>query len=171
MASKRTAREQPRTWPDEQQYWKQQIETIGRGAWFLDTSAILSTMQRDDAVIQFLDSIVGDQLITSTYVVAETVRRIVKSKDREFSGPNGEQKSALAVFLLARWLDEHRVRIICPTDPVFDQAKTDYIAQSYIGCDLVDILSVVIVRGLEQTRIVSLDRAHFGRLGLVCYPT
>jgi predicted nucleic acid-binding protein len=145
---------------------------LGRKVIFVDTGVILDALLREPTECrEFLErQLVGDQLITSTYVIAETVRRIVKSKDREFVGPSGEQYDALALHFLKRWLSEHNVKVICPPLIIFDHVRQEFGKYSYSGCDLVDLLSYTIVTGLQQTRILAKD-AHFSRLGLTCLPS
>jgi predicted nucleic acid-binding protein len=107
----------------------------------------------------------SDRLVTSTYVIAEAIRRLIKSKPREFVGPGGEQKTDLALYLLFQWLSDNKVAIICPPEAVFDEAKRLFREHRALGCDLSDVISYVIVRGLEQDRILSQD-GHFRSLGL-----
>jgi len=151
-------------------FWEEQIRIHGRRLFFVDTGGILKALERDETFVDFFDSIVGEQLITSTYVLAEVVRRIVKSDNPgRFIGPSGERGTTLAVYVLTAWIQSNRVRVICPPEQVFHAAKNEFVRNQGIGCDLVDVISFVIVVGLQQNRIVSADR-HFRSLGLVCYP-
>ena len=170
MPRKRSSRKTQPTQQPPDHFWQEQIRIYGRRVFFIDTGGILSTFERNESVIDFLDSLVGDQLITSTYVLAEAVRRIIKSDfpDR-FVGPGGERSSELAVHVLTKWLEAQNVKVICPPEQVFDGATAMLARYKDVGWDLVDAISYVIVCGLEQTRIVSPD-GHFRRVGLICYP-
>ena len=53
-------------------------------------------------------------------------------------------------------------------EAVFELATAEF-KGIHFGCDLSDVLSYVIVRGLEQSRIVSTDK-HFMQLGLQLVP-
>ena len=152
-------------------YWDDQVRQFGRKEIFIDTGAILESLQPDgDEVREFLESgLLGDRLITSTYVIAEAVRRMVKSRTNEFIGPDGERCGDLAQHFLQRWLQQHLVRVICVPDYVFEDAKASYARVRHHGCDLIDTLSYVIVSGLQQTRIVAKDE-HFAALGLMRLP-
>jgi predicted nucleic acid-binding protein len=152
-------------------FWQEQIKVFGRRAFFVDTGGILKMLEADEAVIDFFDSLVGDQLITSTYVLTEVVRRIIKADHpNRFVGPRGERHSDLAIYVITEWIENHGIRVICPPEEVFNAAKAVFARNRGIGCDLVDVLSFVIVSGLEQNRIVSPDH-HFRSLGLACYPS
>ncbi len=151
-------------------YWQDQIYHLGREVFYVDTGAILECLNpEDERFSAFFDSVVGDRLVTSSYVVAETVRRLLKSKPNKFRGPAGEQKCALAVHFLRRWLEERNVSILHIPQEVFDAARKEFEKKKAIGCDLTDVISYVIVLGLEQRRIVSPDR-HFQSLCLTCLP-
>jgi predicted nucleic acid-binding protein len=158
--------------PEVEDFWRQQVMNLGRKVFFVDTSVILDAITRAPSESRdFLErQLVGDQLITSTYVIAETVRRVVKSKEKEFVGPSGEQYGTLALYFLNAWLSEYSVKVICPPSIVFDNAKLEFEKHNYLGCDLVDLLSYTIVKGLQQTRILAKDK-HFTKLGLVCFPS
>jgi predicted nucleic acid-binding protein len=151
-------------------YWQEQIRTHGRRVFFIDTGGILKLLEGDQAFGDFFDSVVGDQIVTSTYVLSEVVRRIVKTDHpSRFKGPTGEVGPELALYVLTEWLETSNVRVICPPEEVFDYARQTYSESRGIGCDLVDIISFVIVEGFEQKRIISPDN-HFRILGLICYP-
>jgi len=152
-------------------YWTEQVQgAVGRKAFFVDTAAILESLAPNDSEFgQFFDELVGERLVTSTYVVAETVSRMVKSKPRQFVGPGGEQNFALALYFVRRWLIDRNVVVLCVPDFIFEYAKEHFAGIEHVGCDLVDTLSYVIVRGLGQERIISRD-THFQQLGLMCYP-
>lgn len=157
--------------PSLNDFWQGQIRSLGRRVFFVDTGGILKTLEADEAFTEFFDSLVGDQLITSTYVLSEVVRRIIKADHpNRFVGPAGERHSDLAVYVLTQWLETHNVKILCPPEEVFNAAKAMFAENRSIGCDLVDVLSYVIVKGFQQSRIVSSD-AHFRKLGLACFPT
>ncbi len=152
-------------------YWQNQIQHLGRNVFYVDTGAILECLNPEDELFSaFFDGVVGDRLVTSSYVVAETVRRLVKSRPNQFRGPAGEQAFELAVHFLRRWLEQHNVSVLHIPQDVFDAARTEFEQKKHIGCDLTDVISYVIVVGLEQTRIVSSDRRHFQSLALTCLP-
>jgi predicted nucleic acid-binding protein len=152
-------------------YWLGQIQQLGRNVFYVDTSAILECLNPNDELFNpFFDRVVGGRLVTSSYVVAETVRRLVKSKHNEFIGPGGIQHSDLAVHFLRRWLEERDVSVLYVPQEVFGAARTEFEREEGIGCDLTDVISYVIVVGLQQTRIVSKDRRHFQSFALTCLP-
>ncbi len=151
-------------------YWRDQIRQLGRKVFYVDTGAILECLNpKDDRFNAFFDGVVGGRLVTSSYVVAETVRRLVKSKRNQFIGPAGIQHSELAVHFLRGWLEEHDVSILYIPEEVFGTARTEFERLKGIGCDLTDVISHLIVVGLEQSCIVSPD-GHFRSLGLTCLP-
>ncbi len=151
-------------------YWQEQIQLLGRGIFYVDTGAILECLNPEDELFSaFFKSVVGGRLVTSTYVVAETVSRLVKAKPHKFVGPAGQQASELAVHFLRGWLEEHDVSILYIPEEVFGTARTEFERKKGIGCDLTDVISYLIVVGLEQSRIVSPD-GHFRSLGLTCLP-
>jgi len=153
----------------EDTYWQDQIGHLGRNVFYVDTGAILECLNPEDERFNaFFDRVVG-RLVTSSYVVAETVRRLVKSKPYKFIGPAGQQASELAVHFLRAWLEERDVSIIYVPQEVFGTARTEFERKSSIGCDLTDVISYLIVVGLEQSRIVSPD-GHFRSFGLTCLP-
>jgi len=155
----------------EDTYWQHQIRDLGRKVLYVDSGAVLECLNpEDERFSAFFDSVVGDRLVTSSYVVAETVRRLVKSKPNQFSGPAGQQASELAVHFLRCWLEERNVSILHIPQEVFDAARKEFERKKRIGCDLTDVISYVIVVGLQQTRIVSPDRRHFQSLALTCLP-
>lgn len=154
-------------------YWQGQIRDFGRKTLYVDTGAILEYFnQDDDRFSDFFDhGLVGDRLVTSSYVVAETVSRLVKAKQPyKFVGPGGQQNSELAVHFLRAWLDEHDVSVLHIPEEVFGAARMQFEQRKDIGCDLIDVISYAIVVGLQQTRIVSPDRHHFQSLALTCLP-
>ena len=152
-------------------YWQDQIGRLGRGVFYVDTGAILESLNpQDERFNAFFDGVIGDRLVTSSYVVAETVRRLVKSKPNQFRGPAGQQASELAVHFLRSWLEEHNVSVLHIRQELFDAARTEFERNKHIGCDLTDVISYLIVVGLQQTRIVSSDRRHFQSLKLICLP-
>ncbi len=151
-------------------YWQDQIRRLGHKVFYVDTGAILECLNpEDDRFDAFFARAVGDRLVTSSYVVAETVGRLVKAKPYKFIGPAGQQASELAVHFLRGWLEEHDVSILYIPEQVFSRARTEFEAKRGIGCDLTDVISYLIVLGLGQEHIVSPDR-HFQALGLICLP-
>jgi len=148
-------------------FWREQIRQLGRNLFFVETGFVVASFDpsKRTAAEALLKELVSGRLITSTYVITESVRRIVKSKFREFLGPKGEQKTDLAIHFLFDWLKEHNVTIICPPECVFREAIRVFRQHRALGCDLTDVLSFVLVRGLEQDRILSQD-GHFRSLGL-----
>lgn len=152
-------------------YWHELIANLGRKVMFIDTGAILSTFDPgDDRFRNFFKSAVGYRFVTSTYVVAETVRRLVKAGVKsQFCGPNGERTLALSRHILKVWLEERNVFTICIPETVFEATKVKYCTRHGVDCDLTDLLSADIVRGLEQKEILSPD-SHFQQLGLQCLP-
>ena len=168
----RSANSAPRFSAEDEGFWLGLLRSLGRRTLFVDSCAILDYFNMsDDRITRFLEEeLVGDQLITSTYVIAETVRRLAKlSSPHRFTGPSGERGGALACYVLRTWLAEHDVVVICVPMSIFEQAKMQFQRFHRIGCDLTDILSHLIVAGLQQNRILSTDD-HFRRLGLHLLP-
>ena len=151
-------------------YWQEQIQEFGHKTLYVDTGAILECLNPEDEQFNaFFDRVVGDRLVTSSYVVAETVRRLVKSRPNKFIGPARQRTSDLAAYFLRAWLEEHDVSILYIPEEVFGTARTEFEGTKSIGCDLTDVISYLIVVGLEQGRIVSPD-SHFQCFGLSCLP-
>jgi predicted nucleic acid-binding protein len=150
-------------------YWKKQISQLGRNVMFVDAGAILEAHTPGDERYSHYFSTVTDKLITSSFVVAETVRRLVKSRPYDFQGPSGQQAAALAIHFIRTWLADHRVEVLHLPKEVFEFASQTFEGRADIGCDLNDIISFIVVTGLEQKRIVAKDR-HFRDLGLTLLP-
>lgn len=138
---------------------------------YVDTGAIVGVFERGATKFnEFFDGLAGFRLVTSTYVIAESVRRLVKSKTPDnFIGPGGEKTVALALHLLRAWLDVNNFTVLCIPEEVFNEAKRLYPTYCGTHCDLTDVISLTIVHGLEQTEIVSPD-GHFQSFGLRCLP-
>lgn len=152
-------------------YFTDLIRRHGR-ALYWDTSAILNCFSPEDGrFVNYLAEVDGQPLATSTFVVTETVRRMVKSETpNKFIGPGGARKADLARYLLTNWLQEHRITVLHPDPEVFNRAREVFLNQHHVfGCDLCDTLSYIMVKGLEQERIVAVDR-HFRSMGLMCLP-
>jgi hypothetical protein len=167
MTPKRRDRDSPT-----KEYFSTLIRTHGRKLLYWDTGAILGCFEQGGGrFLDLLNQSVGDRLATSSYVVAETVRWIVKSKpSTKFHGPQGERGPELVRHLLMQWLTEKGIEVLYPEPSVFNAARDLYVTQYHaFGCDLCDTLSFVIVKGLEQQRIVSPD-GHFRSMGLLCLP-
>ncbi|HUT61279.1 MAG TPA: PIN domain-containing protein [Phycisphaerae bacterium] len=151
-------------------YWQDQIRQLGRKVFYVDTGAILECLNpEDDRFNAFFEGVVGGRLVTSSYVVAETVSRLVKAKPYKFVGPAGQQGCELAVHFLRGWLEERDVSVLYIPQEVFVAARAEFEQKKSIGCDLTDVISYLIVVGLEQSHIVSPD-GHFRTLGLMCLP-
>lgn len=154
-------------------YFATLIQTHGRRLLYWDTGAILKCFEPGEGrFADLLTQNAGDRLVTSTFVVAETVRRIVKSSAprHKFRGPRGEQGVDLVRSLLRNWLAEKSIEVLHPDQIVFAAAKEMFVTRHHaLGCDLSDTLSYVMVKGLEQPRIVSPD-GHFRAMGLLCLP-
>jgi predicted nucleic acid-binding protein len=144
----------------------------GRNLLYLDTSAIIGTLERgNEKFDRLLEGLIGYTFVTSTYVVAESIRRLVKAKkEAKFSGPLGERNVALARYVLKTWLIENSVRVICIPGEIFDEVSKRYCSDNPVQCDLTDLISFAIVNGLQQKQIVS-DDGHFRDLGLQCLPS
>lgn len=157
--------------PELTTFFADQIQKLGRGVLFVDTGAIVGCVDRDDhSFPAFFDELVGERLITSTYVLVECVRRIVKAKVvSQFVGPKGERGVDLALHILQEWLKAHDVVVLTVPEAVFDAAKRSLEQHRGLNCDLTDMLSFEIIQGLEQQRIVAKD-AHFKSLGLNVLP-
>jgi len=155
----------------EDPYWQDQVRLLGRNLFFLDTGAILGALTPGNRRFSdFIDqTLLGERLVTSAFVVAETVRRIVKDKHEGQVGPGGERGKDLAQFVTTTWLAQHSVTVLHIPEPVFEAARGTFSARATIPCDLTDIISYQIVKGLGQNRIVADDR-HFEMLGLTCLP-
>jgi len=157
--------------PSKSPFFRETIERLGRRALFVDTGAIVGCMEAgDEAFPAFFDELIGEKLITSTYVLAECVRRIVKAQHPDqFVGPSGERSVQLALHILKDWLTERNVYVLNVPDDVFEDAKRSLEKHQGLKCDLTDILSYEIIQGLQETRIVSKD-SHFKSLGLDVLP-
>lgn len=154
------------------EYFQELISRLGRRALYVDTNAIVGYFERgNDKFKQFIDkSGIGFRFVTSTYVLSETVRRLVKSNTPEnFVGPNGEKTKRLSLYVLQKWLATHNVHVICVPSDIFDVARKAYGEKEQINCDLTDIISYTIVSGLQQRAILT-DDSHFKYLGLSCLP-
>ena len=150
-------------------YWHQQISLLGRGTIFVDSGAILEAHNRQDKNYSQFFKTATFKFVTSSFVVAETARRFIKSAPYQFCGPAGEQQIALAIHFIRNWLTENRVVVLHVPEVVFDQACRTFEGNRHTGCDLNDIISFVIVKGLEQSRIAAKD-SHFRTLGLTLLP-
>jgi predicted nucleic acid-binding protein len=154
------------------EYWNEQIARLGKNALFVDTGAIIGVFERGVSRFSdfFSDEANSFRFVTSTYVVAESVRRLVKSNTHErFIGPGGEKTATLALHILRAWLDEHNFTVLCIPEDVFNEAKRLYRTYCGIHCDLTDVISLAIVQGLDKTEIVAAD-GHFKSFGLRCLP-
>ena len=154
-----------------EEYWKEQIARLGKNVLFVDTSAIVGVFERGvEQFSHFFDGLTDYRFVTSTYVVTETVRRLVKSKTRDgFMGPSGETTVALALHVLREWLDSYNFTVLCIPEDVFNEARQAYPRWSGIHCDLTDVISLTIVNGLNGSQIVTGD-GHFLSFGLRCLP-
>jgi hypothetical protein len=152
-------------------FWEDQIRSFGRSVHFIDTQGILECWEKDSLVNEHLERSIGVTFLTSTYVLAEAVRRLVKAQlQNQHKGPGGERGKDLAVHLLTDWLTLHDVRTICPPLEAFEYATKVYTSEyRALGCDLCDVISFVIVKGMEQDAIISTD-SHFASMGLVLLP-
>jgi predicted nucleic acid-binding protein len=150
-------------------YWQTQIAWLGRNLVFVDSGAILEAHTRGDTRYAQFFQTATDKFVTSSFVITETVRRLIKSGDYVFRGPSGQQHIDLAVHFIRAWLADNHVTILHIPPSVFDLASKTFEGKRSIGCDLNDIISYIIVRGLEQNRIASKDR-HFNALGLTVLP-
>jgi predicted nucleic acid-binding protein len=148
-------------------FWKNQRAKLGRGIVFVDSGAILEAYTPNDKTYGHFFQSAADRFVTSPFVIAETVRRFVKSKG-QFRIPDGKNV-AIACHFIQTWLEEHRVIVLHIPDEVFEAARKAFEEKHGIGCDLNDIISFQIVQGLEQDRIVAKDR-HFSALGLTLLP-
>src|ERR1043165_7081645 len=66
MARRRVAKSKGVAVPDLSVFWQDQIRTLGRKVFFVDTGGILKTLEDDPNTIEFFTSIVGVRLLTST---------------------------------------------------------------------------------------------------------
>src|SRR5438128_1487697 len=88
------------------QFWGEQIRILGRSVLFVETGFVLASLAPSTRSVvegllrELVTNPFSDRLVTSTYVIAEAIRRIVKSKPREFLGPGGEQRTDLAIYFL-----------------------------------------------------------------------
>lgn len=157
--------------PAKSPYFEKTIQTLGRRALFVDTGAIVGCMDaEDEAFPAFFDELIGEKLVTSTYVLAECVRRIIKAqRPDQFVGPAGQRNVQLALHILTDWLTERNVHVLSVPEDVFEQAKRSLQKHQGLKCDLTDILSYEIIQGLQENRIVAKD-THFKSLGLDVLP-
>lgn len=157
--------------PAKSRYFQELIQQLGRRALFVDTGAIVGCVERDDeAFPAFFDELVNEKLVTSTYVLAECVRRIVKAqRPDQFIGPAGQRGVQLALHVLQDWIAERNVLVLNVPKEVFEDAKRALRTHQGLNCDLTDMLSLEIVRGLQERRIVAKD-SHFKSLDLDVLP-
>jgi predicted nucleic acid-binding protein len=148
-------------------FWQEQIRVLGRRLVYVETGFVLAILAPSEQAQArgLLKELLSDRLVTSTYVITEAVRRIIKSRPHEFVGPSGERNIDLALYFLFEWIRDNNVVVISPPECVFNEAQRVLRDRCAIGCDLTDVLSFVIVRGLEQNRILAKD-SHFRALGL-----
>lgn len=140
------------------------------GTLFVDTSAILAAFEPGEVAFNDFLQTTTDPLVTSSYVVAETVRRLVKQKNTEpFKGPAGERGWTLAEHFVLRWLQERGVSIVCVPDDIWKLSVGAFSNFASIACDLTDIMSFAIIQGLGQNRILARD-GHFASLALMVLP-
>lgn len=171
MARKQPRRAEAASVSPTEAYWVEARQTLGRDVFFIDTGAILKSFEENDQVYsEFFETTIGT-FVTSSYTIVETVRRLVKDRHRQFIGPGGERSVDLALYLLRRWVQAYEVQVMHLPEAVYQEALDVFEEKRYLACDLNDILSAQIVKGLEQTRIVTSDRRHFPQLGLDCLPT
>lgn len=151
-------------------FFQEVIKHHGRGVIYIDTSAILDAFSEKDDLLRFLNDWDGG-LITSNFVVVETVRRVTKARGPVgFKGPAGERGRDLACHFLSDWLTERKVIVLTIPEAVFDVARVQFPGIKGVAeCDLADLISFLVVKGMEQDRIVSPDE-HFARLGLQRFP-
>jgi predicted nucleic acid-binding protein len=162
-------------------YWQSLSKEVTSSALFVDATAILDyhdhkSKYRDKAR-EFLDREAAMyRYITSTYVVAEVVRKLIHPNvNNDFRGPNGSllPPIELAIFLTHEWLDSVKIRPICVPIEVFELAKKNLERNKskaeLKGWTLTDAISYEIVKGLEHKQIVSSDGA-FRVLGLTLLP-
>ncbi len=80
-----------------EEFWGSVFQDHGRSLMFIDTGAILYAIRPDDEFAPFLDSLVGYRLVTSTYVIHETIRQLMKSG---LPGAGGRVKKDAAIHFL-----------------------------------------------------------------------
>jgi predicted nucleic acid-binding protein len=149
-------------------FWQYELQRLTRNIIFIDTGGIVAALdQADDRIRPLIDDRL-ERLVTSTYVIHETVRYLAKSGG--IVGPRGLRNHDLAFYFLKEWLVERNVGVICVPDCVFRVVCDTFEEKRHIGCDLTDISSYVVVRGIEQRRIISIDKNDFWRLELDCLP-
>jgi predicted nucleic acid-binding protein len=155
-------------------FWSQQRQAIGPQPMFVDTCAILACfVAQDQSIKRFLEDEVQDyRLVTSSYHVAEVARRLSKPRTLDhFHGPQGQVQIKLVLHIVQEWLIARRIIIVHIIRPVFDRAVEILDQFKYVdGWDLVDAISVAVVKGLGQNRIVSADQG-FLQAGLMLAPS
>jgi len=163
--------------PDEEldAYWKSLGQRLGQLTYYVDSCAILSCLVPDDDYFRNLltKELNTYRLFTSSHVVVETVRRLARrtSAPYPFRGPANEQDADLAVYLVSRWLAEHRVEVVCVPESVYELGRANFERYKYLkGWDLTDALSTKIVKGLKQQSIISGDKG-FLEQGIMLMPS
>jgi hypothetical protein len=161
------------------EYWPRLKTEVTSSALYVDACAILNCHQHksrfQETTIQFLQKEASSyRFITSTYVVAEVVRRLVtKTTVYPFRGPNEIIGTPLAVYVMNDWLESFKIMPITVPPCVFEIGKMNVSKnkgrQDLEGWSLTDAISYEIVRGLGQNQIVSHD-GGFRVLGLVLLP-
>ena len=151
-------------------FWDDLVRHIGRNTLFVDTCAILNYFAEDDLFRLFFQSAPGYRYVTSTYVITEVARRLVKTKTpNAFIGPGREYCKELSLHILEKWLDEWNVYLIHLPEEEFNVAVSTYSEKSFVDCDLTDVISYTIVTGMGKDEILSGD-AHFSKLSLRLLP-
>jgi predicted nucleic acid-binding protein len=142
----------------------------GRNNFYVDTGAIVASLDPEDQTYSDFFNNANNGFITSSYVLMETVRFLVKSgQHRAFRGPAGEREYDLAAYVLHTWLTRFNVSVIHVPEHIFQIARSQFGTRRDIGCDMNDLLSFLIVRGMGQASIVAKD-SHFRYLGLTIIP-
>jgi predicted nucleic acid-binding protein len=157
------------------EYWEKLRLELSSGALFIDASAIIDC--HDPIYRDKMDDFLGREsanyhYFTSTYIVSETIRRFVnRTSQYTFRGPNGQQYIELALYVLKEWLKKYDVKVICVPKCVYELGLLTFEEFKTIhGWTLTDAITYeIIVRGLQQKRIVSRDRG-FRDLGMQIYP-
>jgi len=155
-----------------EEYWTNLVSQLGPAPLLVDTSAILGYFERgNDRFQEFFATATGYRYVTTTYVVTEACRRLVKSNTpSKHLGPHGEACKELSWYLISQWLDDQQVTTICLPKEAFEFSLREYRRLQGIRCDLTDIISYTVVKGLKRGDLILADDMHFRELGIDCLP-
>ena len=171
-----TVQEQLQAGLESKEYLESLRRDLAGNALFIDTTAIIDyhdpNSQYQERIQDFLTRESSAYvLITSTYVVAEAVRRFVKANEHDrFEAPGKKRGAELGLYIIKDWLAMNKVRVVCVPKCVFELGAMCFEANwKTDGWTITDAISHEIIRGLGPKQIVSGDQG-FRNLGFRLLP-